>query len=132
MPISNKGSVLVWVGLAVSHLLFAAAAQAQSVSFSVPLEFGVGSEPLSVAVGDFNGDGALDLVVTYGSASVGGLSVLLGNGDGSFQPAESVGAGSYPISVAVGDFNGDGLLDLAVANIGSCIVSSNVSVLLGN
>jgi hypothetical protein len=43
------------------------------------------------------------------------VSVLLGNGDGTFQAARSVGAGSHPYSVAVGDFNGDGIPDLAVA-----------------
>jgi VCBS repeat protein len=53
----------------------------------------------------------------------------LGNGDGSFQAAaQSFGAGSYPYSVAVGDFNGDGALDLAVANA----FSNNVSLLINN
>ena len=55
------------------------------------------------------------------------MSVLLGNGDGSFQDAVNFVAGRYPSSVAVGDFNGDGKADLAVANR----LSSNVSVLLG-
>ena len=56
------------------------------------------------------------------------MSVLLGNGNGTFQAAVNYGAGSSPYSVAVGDFNGDGKADLAVANDGS----NNVSVLLGN
>jgi hypothetical protein len=56
------------------------------------------------------------------------VSVLLGNGDGTFQAARNFGVGSYPLSVAVGDFNGDGVPDLAVANASS----NNVSVLLGN
>jgi hypothetical protein len=64
-------------------------------------------------------------VANYGSASV---SVLLGNGDGSFQAARSFGASSFPYSVAVGDFNGDGALDLAVANA----TSNDVSVLINN
>ncbi len=77
-------------------------------------------------MGDFNGDGALDLVVAnFGS---GNVSVLLGNGDGTFRAAVDYGAGSGPRSVAVGDFNGDGKVDLAVANGGS----NNVSVLINN
>jgi hypothetical protein len=77
-----------------------------------------------VAVGDFNGDGIQDLAVAnWGSNTV---SVLLGNGDGTFQAARNFAAGSHPSSVAVGDFNGDGIQDLAVAE------SGGVSVLLGN
>ena len=125
MPISNKERVLVWAGLAVSHLLFAAAAQAQRVSFIARLDFEAGRSPISVAVGDFNGDGVLDLAVANGSNYV---SVLLGNGDGSFQAAQSFGSGTGPASVTVGDFNGDGALDLALGNSSS----TNVSVLLGN
>src|SRR5206468_1530721 len=56
------------------------------------------------------------------------VSVLLGNGDGTFQSAINVGAGSSQASVAVGDLNGDGKPDLAVANFST----NNVSVLLGN
>ena len=56
------------------------------------------------------------------------VSVLLGNGDGSFQAAQNFGAGSAPSSVAVGDFNSDGALDLAVANWNS----NNVSVLINS
>src|SRR6267143_5400659 len=86
----------------------------------------VGSNPTSVTAGDFNGDGKLDLAVTnLGSNNV---SVLLGNGDGTFQAAVSYSAGTDPRSVTSGDFNGDGKLDLVTANGGS----SRVSVLLGN
>src|SRR5947199_7775734 len=57
------------------------------------------------------------------------VTVLLGNGDGSFQPAQrfSVGAAESE-SLAAGDFNGDGKIDLVVANAGT----NNISVLLGN
>ncbi len=91
------------------------------------------SIPTSLAVADFNADGKLDMVVTNeGNPSLGyagsGVSVLLGDGNGSFGPANNFLAGTFPISVAVGDFNGDGKQDLAVANFGS----ANVSILLGN
>ena len=111
---------------AVSHLLFAAAAEAQGVSFIVRTDFGAGGSPFSVAVGDFNGDGIQDLAVAnFVSANV---SVLLGNGDGSFQAAQDFGVGRSPNSVAVGDVNGDGRPDLAVANSDT----NNVSVLINN
>jgi hypothetical protein len=90
------------------------------------VNFGAGSFPRSVAVGDFNGDGRADLVVA--NEAFDNVSVLLGNGLGSFAAAVNFGAGSSPASVAVGDFNSDGRADLAVANL----FSSNVSVLLGN
>ena len=84
--------------------------------------------PVSIAVGDFNGDGILDLATA--NENSGNVTVLLGNGSGGFIPATgspfAVGAG--PVSIAVGDFNSDGIPDLAVANYGS----SNVTVLLGN
>jgi hypothetical protein len=98
-----------------------------SVSLSITSELATGSGANSVATADFNGDGKLDLVVAN-SGSSNNVSVLLGNGDGTFQPAVAYGAGSIPYSVAVGDFNGDGRLDLVVANTNS----NNVSILLGN
>ena len=77
MPISNKRSVLVLTGLAVSHLVLAAAAEAQGVSFIDRTDFGAGITPHSVAVGDFNGDGTPDLAVAnLYSANV---SVLINN-----------------------------------------------------
>ncbi len=67
-----------------------------------------------VAVGDFNGDGKLDLAVVNESGST--VSILLGDGSGNFTLASSPAVGQYPYSVAVGDFNADGKLDLAVAS----------------
>jgi CSLREA domain-containing protein len=97
-----------------------------STSFAAAANFGVGTGPQSVAVGDFNGDGKLDLATANGSSD--NVSVLLGNGAGSFGAATNFGAGTAPQSVAVGDFNGDGKLDLATANF----TSDDVSVLLGD
>ena len=100
-------------------------AAAQTVSFIARKDFAAGSAPRSVAVGDFNGDRKPDLAVANQFSS--NVSVLLGNGDGSFQAAVNFGDG-FPLSVAVGDFNGDGKPDLALANSGA----HNVSVLINN
>jgi len=78
-------------------------------------------------VGDFNKDGKLDLVANSDTGSHT-VELLIGNGDGTFQPPVSLKAGAVPISVAAADFNLDGNLDLAVANYGS----NTISVLLGN
>jgi hypothetical protein len=98
--------------------------------------------PYSIAVGDVNGDGKPDLVVANAcdaSCAFGAVSVLLGNGDGTFQPALVFSSGDFDAySVALGDFNGDGLLDIAVAN-NNCPTGFNctttegsVGILLGN
>jgi hypothetical protein len=101
---------------------------------------GVGTA--SIAVADVNGDGKPDLLATSdctssGDCTNGVIAVLLGNGDGTFRDALTYASGGYsPISsVGVGDFNGDGKLDLIVANYeaeGSGYPNSNVAVLFGN
>jgi hypothetical protein len=83
--------------------------------------------PISVALGDFNGDGNLDLTV---GGSRGSISVLLGNGDGTFGPAKLYNAGQNPNPVAVADFNVDGKLDIVTGNQPS--VNGGISMLLGN
>src|SRR6516225_109617 len=102
-------------------------------SFLAAQAFDTGFGSASVAVGDFNGDGIPDLAVANRGTDIfyhddGSVSVLLGNGDGTFQAARNFAAGLEPWSVAVGDFRHNGILDLAVANHGS----NTVSVLLGN
>jgi len=97
-----------------------------SVGFGLASSPSTGFQPLSVAVGDFNGDGKLDLAVANSGRNT--LSILLGDGTGNFILASSPIVGTGPDSVAVGDFNGDGNLDLAVANGGS----NTVSILLGD
>src|SRR5580658_2946218 len=89
-----------------------------------------------LSFGDFNGDTNTDVVLSSG-VNGGQEIVLLGNGDGTFQttPKTSVGF-SYPQNAAVGDFNGDGKLDLAVSNFevcnGTCTIPATTYVLLGN
>jgi len=90
------------------------------------MNFPAGDDPSSVAVGDFNGDGKPDLAVANGFSN--NVSVLEGNGNGTFQTAVNYAVGSEPNSVAIEDFNGDGIPDLVVANT----ASNNVSVLIGN
>ncbi|MGB8582616.1 MAG: FG-GAP-like repeat-containing protein [Candidatus Sulfotelmatobacter sp.] len=105
------------------------------VSYSVP-----GSNAFSIVAADLNGDGKLDLVVSEQCSSsnncnAGSVAVLLGNGDGTFQPSVSYNSGGlYAFGVAVADLNGDGHPDLVVSNY--CFSNSNctngtVDVLLG-
>jgi hypothetical protein len=91
--------------------------------------------PTTVAAGDFNGDGTLDLAVDDGVA--GGMFVLLGNGDGTLQtpPIHSGNAASGLVGenfLVTGDFNGDGKLDLAEGTTGVYPGSPDLNIYLGN
>ena len=125
-------------------------------TFRAPVDYSLGTytAPEAIAIGDFNGDGRLDLAVA--DTGTGTVSILLGNGDGTFQPAVSYSTEApitrqipasitSPDAIVVGDFNGDGKLGLAVADLGSnetisypdgtyqsINVQGGVSVLLGN
>jgi uncharacterized repeat protein (TIGR01451 family) len=88
-----------------------------------------GGRARAIAEGDFNGDGNQDLAVTnLLFCDRNTVSILLGNGDGTFQPQVSYGVGYQAYSIVAGDFNGDGDADLAVANRDD----NNISVMLGN
>lgn len=118
-------------------------------TFQAPAQYAASAGLQSLAVGDFNGDGIADLVVASAITAgfevgqpvpLGGVIILLGNGDGTFQPQVSIsGAGGN--AVVVGDFNGDGKADLAVVSaglycnmVGICdgFAPGGLSILLGN
>jgi CSLREA domain-containing protein len=92
----------------------------------------VGASPMSVTVGDFNGDGIMDLATANLLAN--SVTVLLGNGDGTFILKASPGVGANPWGIAIGDFNGDGILDLVTANsaLDTPGTPGTVTILLGN
>ena len=88
-----------------------------------------GAKPYAVASADLNGDSKLDLAVV--NAVDNTVSVLLGNGNGTFQPKVDYATGTAPQAVAVADVNGDAKLDLIIGNSGT-LAGSTMSVLLGN
>jgi hypothetical protein len=109
-------------------------------------DMSAGGPPLSIAVGDFNGDGNGDLVVADGGLNCGTfgcfaeslIATLQSNGDGTFQPAVTFPSATGPQWIAIGDFNGDGKRDLAVANSdveifdGPVIFGNTASIFWGN
>jgi hypothetical protein len=87
----------------------------------------VGTDPLGLAVGDFNGDGKPDLAAANNNNNT--VQVFLGDGKGGFSSGATLTSGiNSPYTVAVGDFNGDGKADIAVANYGN----NTVGIFLGN
>jgi hypothetical protein len=98
-------------------------------TFASVTSYGVGPGPFAVAVGDFNGDGKLDVVTADNSNPHGDVTVLLGNGDGTFQPGTSTPVPN-PFALAVADLDGDGKLDLVVT--GSLHFVDTMFILLGN
>lgn len=120
LAVTNANSVLVYLGNGDGSF---------HAPVAVPLP---GLVPSGIAVGDFNGDGAADLAVTN-SANPGTVAILLGKGDGTFtQNPISPAGGSYTSGIAVGDFNKDGVLDLAVTDSGGGSGSIAVTILTGH
>lgn len=94
-----------------------------------PQKYNTGSLPRSLCSGDFNDDGIKDIATANWYSN--SISILLGNGDGSFQPNVDYASGAFPISIAKGDFNNDGRIDLAVVNYGNWS-GGTVSIFIGN
>lgn len=104
---------------------FSVASPESSVGFSRS-DVAVGTTPIGVVAADFNGDGIEDLALANSASNT--ISILLGQGNGTFMPATSPTTGNQPVSLAAGDFNNDGKVDLAVGDL----ADNTVTVLLGN
>jgi hypothetical protein len=95
-----------------------------AAAFKGPSTFGTHLAPISIAVADFNGDGNLDIATANRSSN--DISVLLGNGNGTFAKAVNYSAGTGgpdPVSIIAADVNGDGKPDLIVADLGTKSIS---------
>jgi hypothetical protein len=95
-------------------------------AFGTPGSYQTGGGSAAVAVGDFNGDGKIDIATANTTAN--SVSVLLGNGDGTFRSNFDYSVGAQPVGLSIGDFNGDGKQDLVSVNQ----AGDSVSILLGN
>jgi hypothetical protein len=123
VPMSRRPKALSFVP---GFLLLLLHSTAFGSSYKAAGHYAVGNHPVAIAAGDFRGDGRVDLVVANSGSKT--VSVLLGNGDGTFGKAAEFAIGVEPAALAVTDFNGDGRVDIVVADARG----ENLSVLLGN
>ncbi len=117
-----------------SHFVYDANGNAKQISWDTyvetqPLQFPgemteIEAQTLATATADMDGDGHIDLLLTHPNS----VSILLGKGDATFKSPQTFPAGSRPNSIAIGDINSDGFLDVLTANSDS----NDVSVLLGH
>ena len=105
------GVTCVWIGGLPTST------QAQNLTYTPTPSNPVGRAPQAIATGDFNGDGRWDLATVNGTSD--DVSVLLGNGNGTFRSAVSFGVGKIPLALIAEDMDRDGVLDLVLALSGS-------------
>jgi hypothetical protein len=104
-------------------------------TFQTFAKYSVGGQtPLTLTVADLNSDGFQDIVTANDQFANNSVSVLMGNGDGTFGTVHVYQPGQTPVGVAVGDFNGDGIPDVVTANSGPFMGTpvGSISLLLGN
>jgi len=97
---------------------------------AAPVFYPVNLNPSGIVIADFNGDGKMDLAASNAGVDAdpgNTVSILLGNGDGTFQPKTDFRVGFQPFDLTAADFDEDGRMDLATANFGS----GTASVLIG-
>jgi hypothetical protein len=100
-------------------------------SFAAPVNYTIGNSPYTFIAADLRQDNKIDLITVNmpnGTSEPGTVSVLLGNGDGTFESHVDYDVGDYPTGVVAGDFNDDGNIDLAVSNN----FDNTISILYGN
>ena len=132
----------LWVAIALALLISLAASQLfiraakgstiPPVSFLAPQSYTVGSLPFNCVLADFNGDKILDMAVANSNPGTATISVLLGNGDGTFGAQTTYAVGNSPTAIVAADFNGDHILDLAAANELGRSANQTLSILIGN
>jgi len=104
---------------------------APNAAFASPVSYATGTSPFALIAADLRGNRQIDLVTVNmpnGIDQPGTLSVLLGNGNGTFQAHVDYSVGDFPVGIVAGDFNDDGKTDLAIANK----FDNTISVLYGN
>jgi uncharacterized repeat protein (TIGR01451 family) len=129
--ITNRLQLAIGLALLVS---LGSPATSAAVTFGPPTDYPVGTSPAAVAVGDFNGDGKPDLAVANSGSNFVSILLANGTGNGTYQAATMADAGGPQTQIFVGDFNGDGKLDLLVDS-GSATGANGafgVTILLGN
>ena len=102
--------------------------QSSPGAFGGVMNLDIGSDPSKVAMGDLNGDNLMDLVASNDTSA--SISILFQNSSshGTFLAAQNLGVGAHPNGVAIGDLNGDGHLDIAIADSGLSVLFQNAGV----